>query len=232
MTEREWRNATVPWQMLHIARARAGERKMRLFGCACCRAVLNEFAPGLAGRALMAAELFADGDIKPDTLARVRTMVGAALVHARREDRRAGGGYLSYLLEACDAVCSAGPAGTAAQDVALATARAAADVPWANMNRDGEPPELFAEFAAQCDLLRCIVGNPFAAVAFDPAWRTSDAVALARSMYEARDFTAMPFLADALQDAGCDNQLVLAHCRAARGHARGCWVCDAVLGTV
>ncbi|WP_439629481.1 hypothetical protein [Gemmata sp.] len=40
----------------------------------------------------------------------------------------------------------------------------------------------------------------------------------------------MPILGDALQDAGCDHDLVLGHCRGAKLHARGCWVVDAILG--
>ena len=55
-------------------------------------------------------------------------------------------------------------------------------------------------------------------------------VALARGMYESRDFSAMPILADALQDAGCDNDEVLNHCRDPKQvHVRGCWVVDLVL---
>lgn len=66
---------------------------------------------------------------------------------------------------------------------------------------------------------------------FPPKWRTDTAIALARQMYDARDFSAMPILADALQDAGCDNADILAHCRdAAQVHVRGCWVVDLVLG--
>jgi hypothetical protein len=58
-------------------------------------------------------------------------------------------------------------------------------------------------------------------------------VALARAMYEAREFSAMPILADALQDAGCDNEVVLSHCRATNQiHVRGCWVVDRVLDVV
>jgi hypothetical protein len=67
-------------------------------------------------------------------------------------------------------------------------------------------------------------------VVFDPRWRTDTAVALARLMDESRDFSAMPILADALQDAGCDNNDILEHCRGPGPHVRGCWVVDLVLG--
>jgi hypothetical protein len=80
-------------------------------------------------------------------------------------------------------------------------------------------------------LLRDIFGNPFRRVVFDPAWRTDTAVSLARQMYEAREFGAMPILADALQDAGCDTPDILDHCRDANAtHVRGCWVIDLLLG--
>jgi hypothetical protein len=48
-------------------------------------------------------------------------------------------------------------------------------------------------------------------------------------MYEARDFTAMPLLADLLEEAGCP-AAVGAHCRDLGPHARGCWVVDLLLG--
>ena len=67
-------------------------------------------------------------------------------------------------------------------------------------------------------ILRDIFGNPFRPVTFAPAWRTDTAVSLARGMYESRDFSAMPILADALQDAGCDNDDVLNHCRGEGPH--------------
>lgn len=66
--------------------------------------------------------------------------------------------------------------------------------------------------------------------AFSPAWRTDTVLLLARQMYEAREFFAMPILADALQDAGCDGDAILSHCRDPRQfHVRGCWVVDLVL---
>ena len=73
-------------------------------------------------------------------------------------------------------------------------------------------------------------GYPEAPVRFNPAWRTSTAVSLARHAHESRDFSVMPILADALQDAGCDSDDILNHCRDAGPHARGCWVVDLVLG--
>lgn len=81
-------------------------------------------------------------------------------------------------------------------------------------------------------LVRDIYGpNPFRPVVFDPSWRTSTVVALATQMYDSRDFSAIPILADALQDAGCDNDTILAHCRDTNAtHVRGCWVIDGVLG--
>ncbi|OWK42944.1 hypothetical protein FRUB_02543 [Fimbriiglobus ruber] len=79
-------------------------------------------------------------------------------------------------------------------------------------------------------LLRDIVGNPFRPVIFDFTWLTSTVVALARQMYDGRDFSLMPILADALQDAGCDNEAILNHCRCDGPHVRGCWVVDACLG--
>src|SRR5204863_5507669 len=73
--------------------------------------------------------------------------------------------------------------------------------------------------------------NPFYPPGFSPEWRTATTTALARQMDSAGDFSAMPILADALQDAGCDNDDVLNHCRDAAGtHVRGCWVVDGVLG--
>ena len=49
-------------------------------------------------------------------------------------------------------------------------------------------------------------------------------------MYDARDFTSLPVLADALEEAGCASSDILDHCRSAGPHVRGCWLVDLVLG--
>ena len=77
---------------------------------------------------------------------------------------------------------------------------------------------------------RDIFGNPFRPVAVDPSWLTSTVVALARGIYEDRAFDRMPILADALQDAGCENPDVLNHCRDPQQvHVRGCFAIDLLL---
>jgi hypothetical protein len=83
-----------------------------------------------------------------------------------------------------------------------------------------------------CAEFRDVAGDPFRPVVFAAEWRTSTAVDLAQLMYESRDFSAMPILADALQDAGCANDDILNHCRGPGPHVRGCWVVDLVLGKV
>jgi hypothetical protein len=83
--------------------------------------------------------------------------------------------------------------------------------------------------AELADLLREIAGNPFRPVALDPSWRTSDAQALARTIYDERAFERMPILGDALEDAGCTDQASLDHCRRDGHHVRSCWVVDLVL---
>ena len=79
-------------------------------------------------------------------------------------------------------------------------------------------------------LARDVFGNQFYRVAFNPGWRTADVVGLARAIDHEGVFDRLPFLADALIDAGCADAAVLAHCRSAGPHVRGCWVVDLVLG--
>jgi hypothetical protein len=63
-------------------------------------------------------------------------------------------------------------------------------------------------------------------VTFDPRWRTSAAVGLADAIYAGRAFDRLPILADALEDAGCDDRRILDHCRRDGWHVRGCWALD------
>jgi hypothetical protein len=78
-------------------------------------------------------------------------------------------------------------------------------------------------------LLRDVFGNPFRPVTLNSDWLTSTVVTLAEGIYYDRAYDRLPVLADALQEAGCDNDDMLDHCRGLGPHVRGCWVVDLLL---
>lgn len=102
-------------------------------------------------------------------------------------------------------------------------------IPFTAAEAAADFPDAFRSGRPDGCLKGCTWGPPSAFTAMPPAWRTSTAVALAQQMYDTRDFSAMPILADALQDAGCDNADILGHCRGPGPHVRGCWLVDLVL---
>jgi hypothetical protein len=86
------------------------------------------------------------------------------------------------------------------------------------------------ERKAQADLAREVLGNPFQKLTIKPRWLTENVLLLARRIYREEDFSLMPILADALQDAGCDSEAMLSHCRDPRApHVRGCWLLDRLI---
>ena len=82
----------------------------------------------------------------------------------------------------------------------------------------------------QVQILHDLFGNPFRPVAIDPSWRMPAVVNLAETIYEHRAFDCLPLLAGALEEVGCRNAELLAHCRGPGPHVRGCWVVDLILG--
>lgn len=187
-------------------------RKLRLFACACARQVLPFIVAVDAAAVLEAAERLADNQLNDpgDWF--------AALDHAYDNRVRSADGerLLAEVLE-----------GTIHHDAGRGAAEALAKLRAFEMDAFGP---LATEYHVA--LVREVFGNPFRPLDFAP-WRTGTAVALTHTMYESREFGAMPILADALQDAGCDNDDVLTHCRdTSATHVRGCWVVDGVLGLV
>ena len=79
--------------------------------------------------------------------------------------------------------------------------------------------------------MREVFGNPFRPAFFNTAWRTDTVLAVALRAYESREFGALPVLADALQDSGCDSADLLNHLGDPHAeHVRGCWALYLVLG--
>ena len=81
-------------------------------------------------------------------------------------------------------------------------------------------------------LVREIVGNPFRWVRWEDDWLSRAAHAVAARAYAVARYDTLPVLADALEDAGCDNESLLHHLRGPGPHVRGCWALDVVLGKV
>jgi hypothetical protein len=89
------------------------------------------------------------------------------------------------------------------------------------------------EKARQADCVREVFRNPSHVEAADPEWLTwnrGTVRQLAQAAYDERAFERLPVLADALEEAGCADAAILAHCRGPGPHVRGCWVLDLLLG--
>jgi hypothetical protein len=78
--------------------------------------------------------------------------------------------------------------------------------------------------------VRLRLGTPSRVEAAWLAWQGGLAEAMARQADESGDYTGLPVLADALEEAGCTDAEPLAHCRSGGGHLRGCWAVDLILG--
>ncbi len=65
----------------------------------------------------------------------------------------------------------------------------------------------------EADLLRELLGNPFRPCVLSPAWLVPPVRALAVHARASRAFDVLPILADALEEAGCDDAALLTHLR-------------------
>jgi hypothetical protein len=216
MTEAEWLTCEYPETMLKHIRSK-NLRKCRLFACATCER-LRPLVTAVGFKVLDVAERFADGLATQDEIKAAQpSEPGWSMAFGTTKD---AGSAVAFTVELLEEMYD-DPEKKEDNLVGCLFAYR-----WAAMATNDVP----AEWRHQSNLLRDIFGNPFRPVAFSIEWLTDTALSLARQMYESRDFSAMPILADALQDAGCDNENVLNHCRERGEHVRGCWVVDLVLG--
>jgi hypothetical protein len=209
MTEQEWLECTDPNPILPFLRGKAGDRKFRLFCVACCRRIWPLLTHGRSRAMVDVLERFADGESDQ-----------AAMKVAERAAAKARDLSPS---RAARAACEA------ARDL-WKTAWAAARAVKIHWGEERSAAESEAQSAAIRDLFGPL---PCRTLTADPSWlRWHDglAVSMARRMYDSRDFSDMPVLADALEEAGCQDQDILGHCRSGGEHVIGCWVVDLLLG--
>jgi hypothetical protein len=227
MTESEWLACTDPKPMLEVLRGQASDRKLRLFAVTCCRRAWETSCGPEESRethpAVLVAERVAEG------------LIGEG--HLRDERSKIGGvgsfSSTTYISNAMSALVKNSPA-EAAGGAAICAAYCLALIRVGDRLESPEDKAVMieakeAEHWVQAALVRDIFGDPFRPVAIDPAWLVPCVVSLALTIYEDRAFDRMPELAAALEEAGCHDAEVLAHCRRPGLHVRGCWVVDAIL---
>jgi hypothetical protein len=215
MNEAEWLACRDPRPMLAFREYNASRRKLRLFNCGCCRHVWGQLLADSTRDAVEVTERIADGLAELDEL----NQMWPRSDEERRE-------RLRWLLT---------------RDVYLLT-RHGGDVCPLSQEISWETSGLGVrrkERHFQASLLRCLFGNPFRPAAVDLAWlrwRDGLVVRLAQAAYQERRLPAgtldkdrLAVLADALEEAGCEDVQILGHLRSGGDHVRGCWAVDLLL---
>ncbi|HEX5270049.1 MAG TPA: hypothetical protein VFW33_06170 [Gemmataceae bacterium] len=234
MTEAGWLNEYFHAQSMlcglrestNVARTKVGRRKLRLFACGCCAMFWKHLHSPRLRKAVEVAERFAEGLATKDELeaaaADAHEFIGCEEPYGQEQT----------------AVWMA-QSTTMAQPFAAAFNITARPVPAPGWGSDVRDRDAVIRDDQKCEamtreLLRDIFGNPFRPSTPLPrailAWNGGTVRRLAETIYEERAFDRLPILADALLDAGCDNEELIAHCRSAGPHVRGCWAVDLILG--
>jgi hypothetical protein len=219
MTEAEWLASDDVRALAATLSAQDSVRKRRLFACACARRVWRNFPNDDGRRAVEVAERYADGQARKADLKQAQEGMTRASATLFRDDPH--NIPVRFAVSAAYCATKAGVSSEMVFTVALEANQSAG-------NRDG---------VVQARLFRCVFGNPFRPASAGPSWLTSTVEPLAQAAYAERDLPSgelvperLAVLADALEEAGCDNADLLGHLRGPGPHVRGCWALDLLLG--
>jgi hypothetical protein len=261
MREADWLTCSDPQKMLeHLVHTRgSGERRCRLFACACVRRIRHLLPDADFRRAVDVAECFADGAENVAHLA--LALENLDFSRCPRGATLSARNALLFAVANTEAASRVNPAfslvdptfgsnrvydwglacGTSSHARDAVVRKAARDA--RQSGKDARAAMRLAKRAedeAQAWLLRDIA-TPFAAPPrLDPsvrAWDGGTVTKLAQAAYEDRalpsghlDSTRLCVLADALEDAGASGTELVDHLRRRDPHVRGCWALDSVLG--
>jgi hypothetical protein len=210
MTEYQWNNRTNWKLMLNFLRGRASDRKLRLLSVACYDRLLVRTGDERQRVAVRTGERYADG-------------------LAFEEERQQALRPLRQLQLAKDEAVAAMDFELAAQHLQFESPVASEMVRSPLMRAPG-----LCRLRGARGLVRDLFGPPlFRPVPIDAAWliwNGGTVRRLAEGIYPRRAFEDLGVLADALEEAGCHDAEILAHCRGPGPHVRGCWPLDALLG--
>lgn len=234
MTPTDWADCADPTAMLTFLEGRVSERKLRLFACACCRAVGDLIWVAPCSQAVQTAERFANGladeaELKADAKAAEDAMPLFADAH-----RAAAWSAVASAFDAAIGASHEAARASAiiAADPAEAQARAACVSGATEEDRkaawDRYESILAAAFQArrqrQADMLREIVGDPFTSPPADD-WPLT-VCQLAETMHAGEDCAFA--LHDALLDMGRSD--LAEHFQPGSEHPLGCWAVDLIRG--
>lgn len=242
MTEQEWQTSQDPEAMVSHLRVsgKLTERKVRLFGVACCRSIWAVLEDKRSRRAVEVAELFAEGMLSDDERSEARrsaleaTHAGEGLPVAAWAAQRVTSKKMADILWGMPE--HNGVPGAAANAVAaLAYAEK-----WDAQEGTGADAVLEATFREELVKQAAMLRDIFAYRPRDlrKLWCGTAAMALADAAYAERklpegtlDLSRFAVLADALEETGATDRELLTHLRSDGPHYRGCWALDFVLGT-
>jgi hypothetical protein len=218
MNEAAWLAHDKPHPMLLFLRRRASGRRLRLFACTGCRRVWHALGDERSRAAVEASERYSDGLVGYRDLREAKEAATAAWQAVSRERGRP--------------LAHATPAMRAAVQAVFAAHREAWHAAW------GVADELQGGHPA---VIRDFFGNPFRPslplAATILAWGDRTVPRLAQAIYDDRklpegtlDTARLAILADALLDAGLEDEELLPHLHSEGPHYRGCWAVDLLLG--
>jgi hypothetical protein len=247
MTPKAWFAAKDPQKFLRFVQDnqnkprlyRPTNHRLRLFACASVRQVWHLLTTD-ARSAVQSSERYAEGRTT------LTNLLAAAI--RRRNQRLTAEQFALSAAQAASGLPEEVPEAVrhrhhvpfhpfdAAQDAARAVA--IRDIGPAPPGRPTTPAWQTAWTAAylkareiQADYFRDIFPPPRYRPRLNSSWVSSTVFSLARQMDGSGDYSIVPILADALQDAGCTDEAILSSCRCAGNHhVRGNWVVDLIVG--
>jgi hypothetical protein len=216
MTQQEWLVCTEPTPLLEFLQGKASDRKLRLFCVASCRLIWHLMSEANWRQGVEMAEQYADKVGSKRKMAELARIIENTEITRTQHLPAYNGEFLpSHAVEA-----ALRPDASFGSMLSSSVIKVVAD-----------------RAIQQAKLLHDIFSNPFHPTTHDPAWQTPTVLALATAAYDDRimpagtlDTARLAVLADALEEAGCDNADILNHCRQPGVHVRGCWVVDLILG--
>lgn len=218
MTEFEWINCARPDELYleQFTTTPRPMRKLRLYACGCCRQIWEFLTDPRSVAAVEVAERYADN-------------------LASEADLDTAGEAAS---DACDEIEARNPNSIefAAANAAHLSIQAPSDVSqpvaWVMTHAYGYndyAEALNTNLRTLTDLFRDVFENPYRPSRPQNSWWTPEVKHLASTIYEQQAWSRMPELANALENAACQDREILNHCREEKTHTKGCWLLDIIL---